>query len=166
MVTKEINGHKITTWESIDEMPISRYYAFNRYSMLSDSLGSSFADIERNHLGALAQIIDDKKKALQQIANLRELVFNILNDQNFEHRAYCSLIHDIDGKLVTDVSETGIDGIIKQLDEIGVTNGDIKKKTKRSKKGLIKRLTVFSLTDLIRVLKIIIMKRSRKGKSL
>jgi hypothetical protein len=93
-------------------------------------------------------------------------VFNILNDQNFEHRAYCSLIHDIDGKLVTDVSETGIDGIIKQLDEIGVTNGDIKKKTKRSKKGLIKRLTVFSLTDLIRVLKIIIMKRSRKGKSL
>ena len=159
MVTKEINGHKITTWESIDEMPISRYYAFNRYAMLSDALGNSFADIERNHLGALVQIIDDKKKALQQVANLRELVFNILNDQNFEHRAYCTLIHDIDGKAVTDVSETGIDFLIKRLDDIGVTNGEIKKKKNPSRKGWIKRFSVFFQNNPIKGLKTITTKR-------
>ncbi|MCK9220201.1 MAG: hypothetical protein M0P47_09155 [Bacteroidales bacterium] len=129
MITTEVNGHKIVTWDSIDEMPINRYSAFNRMMMLSEGLGSSFSDIENNHIRPLVQIIDDKGKALQQIANLRELVFNLLNEVNFEHRAYCVLIHSIDGKELTGFSESDIDTTIKRLAEIGLTHNEIKKKT-------------------------------------
>jgi len=128
MITTELNGHKITTWESIDELPISRFSAFNRYLMLSDGMGSSFSDIESTHIRPLVQIIEDKTRALQQITNLRELIFNILNGLNFEHRAYCVLIHSIDGEVLTGYSETDVDEILKRLDKIGVTNELVKKK--------------------------------------
>lgn len=128
MITEEINGHKITMWESIDEMPIDRYYAFNRYMMLSDGLGNSFSDIEQTHIRPLVQVIDDKAKAMQQIANMRELMFNIINGLSFEHRAYCTLIYSIDGEVMVGHSESDIDAIILRLSQMGVTNGGIKKK--------------------------------------
>jgi hypothetical protein len=129
MVTTEVNGHNITTWAGIDELPIGRYSAFNRYMMLSDGLGSSFDDIERIHLRSLAQILDDKKSAIQQIANMREAIFNIINGVNFNHRAYCTLIHSIDGKETAGYSDSEIDALLVTLEQIGVINELIKKKT-------------------------------------
>jgi hypothetical protein len=129
MKTTKIKGHEITTWESIDELPIVRFAAFNKYMMIDSGLGNTLADIDRVHIVPLLQVLDNKEKAQQQIQNMRELIFSIENGFNYNHSAYCCLIHSIDGKPCTDISETGIEQLKKRLEEIGVTNGDIKKKT-------------------------------------
>lgn len=129
MITFDFDGHKIKMWESIDEMPISRFMSYNKYMMIGGSFGSTFEDIDRVHIASLVQILDDKVKALQQINNLRELIFNVLKGINYEHSAFVTMIYSIDGELVTDMSESGIEEVKKRLNEIGLTNEDIKKKT-------------------------------------
>jgi hypothetical protein len=166
MITTEVNGHKIITWGSIDEMPINRYSAFNRYMMLSDGLGSSFSDIENIHIRPLVQILDDKKKAIQQISNLRELVFNLLNEVNFEHRAYCVLVHSIDGKELTGFSESDIDETIKTLGRIGVTHNEIKKKMTGQSGTVPKKSKGCSLINRIKEVSITITKKLKNALSL
>lgn len=128
MITFDFSGHKVKMWESIDEMPISRFMAYNKYMMIGSAFGSTFEDIERTHIASLVQILDDKAKALQQIINLRELIFNALQGINYEHSAFVTMIHSINGDLVTDMSDSGIEDVKKRLNEIGLTNEDIKKK--------------------------------------
>ncbi len=129
MITFDFSGHKLKMWESIDEMPISRFMAYNKYMMISGALGSTFEDIERVHIGPLVQVMDDKQKALQQVANLRELIYNILQGVNYSHSAFVTMIHSIDGEPIEDMSESGIEEVKKRLNKIGLTNEDIKKKT-------------------------------------
>ena len=128
MRTQHFGRHTVTTYETIDELPIDRFTAWNKYMMIDGSIGSTFEDIDRMHLSQLAMVIDNKDKAMQQVSNLRELVFNLVNQVNYAHHAYCCLVHSIDGVPVTDYSDTGIKDILARLAKIGVSNGTVKKK--------------------------------------
>jgi hypothetical protein len=144
MITERLGRHTVKLWETIDELPIDRFTAWNKYMMIDSSIGSTFEEIETKHLNQLVSIIDDKSKALQQIANLRELVFSVLNKVNYQHHAYCCMVHSIDGEEMTDYSDTGIKEMLKRLDKIGVTNGNIKKKMNPLKKVFIQISKRFS----------------------
>jgi hypothetical protein len=149
MITERYGRHTVVTWETIDELPIDRFTSWNKYMMIDGALGSSFMDIDTVHLQQLVSIIDDKAKALQQITNLRELVFNVINKLNYKHHAYCCLVHSIDGELITDYSDTGIKETLDKLAKIGMSNGAIKKKIVSAKKYcrvLWKRYFPISLT--------------------
>jgi hypothetical protein len=122
------------TWESIDELPIDRFTAWNRYMMLDNSIGSTFDDIDRIHLSQMAAVVDDKVKVIQQIANFRQLVWGIINSVNYQHYAYACLVHSIDGEEMTDFTESGVQRTIARLAKIGVPNGMVKKKISIAKK--------------------------------
>jgi hypothetical protein len=134
MITERFGKHSVTTWQTIDELPIDRFSSWNKYMMLDGALGGSFEDIDRLHIATIAQVLDDKQKAMQQLMNLRELVYGVISGVNYQHRAYCCLVHSIDGVETTDYSDTGIGETLKQLSQIGVSHGDVKKKTRIAKK--------------------------------
>jgi len=128
MKTERFGKHTVMLYETIDELPVDRFTAWNKYMMLDGALGSTFEDIDRLHLSQLTMVIDDKAKALQQITNLRELVFSLVNQVNYQHHAFCCMIYSIDGDLIIDYTDTGIKETLVKLNKIGATNGDIKKK--------------------------------------
>ena len=146
MKTEQFGRHTVTLFESIDELPIDRFTSWNKYMMIDNSIGSTFEDIDNIHLRQLASVIDDKQKALQQIANLRELVYSIINGVNYQHHAFCCLVHSIDGVEMSDYTDTGIKETLKRLDKIGLTNNDIKKKIHPVKKYCMRILNQFSLS--------------------
>lgn len=133
MITQRIGRHTVTLYETIDELDIDRFTAWNKYMMIDGALGSTFDDIDRLHLSQLMSVLDDKTKAVQQVANLRELVFSIINGINHQHHAYCCLVHSIDGIERSDYSDSGIKETLAVLAKIGVSNGMVKKKIQKAK---------------------------------
>lgn len=129
-----VKKHKILLWETIDELPIERFMAYNKYLMISGALGSTFEDIDANHLHQLVTVIDDKVKVIQQVTNLRELIYNIINEVNYDHHAFACLVYSIDGEVMSDITDNGLKRTLKRLSDIGISNADVKKKTKKSRK--------------------------------
>lgn len=125
MREEKIGKHRIVFHDDIEQMTIAQYNKVNKYWMLSDSLGSDFADIDRMHLARLSIVAGDKEKTLKEVNNLRILVHNIINEISPEQLAYVALIYSIDGKELTDYSE---DNLKRLLKELPLTVADVKKK--------------------------------------
>lgn len=118
---KGLKRTKIVLYDDIDQMPIDRFNKVNKYWMLHDNLGSSFTDIDSTHIGKLILVADNKEKVLKELENLRILIYNVINEVNPSHMAFACLVHSIDDKEVTDLSEDGIKRTLKDLNDAGLT---------------------------------------------
>ena len=127
-VRKGLKKTSIVLYDDIDQMPIERFNKANKYWMLHDNLGSTFQDIDLQHINRLMLVADNKEKLVKELENLRILVYNIINEINPNHMAFACLVYSIDGKVCDDLSEEGIKKTIKLLNDRGITEGDIKKK--------------------------------------
>ena len=125
MREEKIGKHSIVFHDDIDQMLVNQYNKVNKYWMLSDSLGSDFADIDKMHLARLSLVAGDKEKTIKEVNNLRILVHNIINEVSPEQLAYVALIHSIDGKVLEDYSEDNLKRLTKELP---IKVGDVKKK--------------------------------------
>jgi hypothetical protein len=118
----------VTFYEGIDDMPIENFQAFNKYLAIGSGIGSTFEEIDANHLSTLYAIADDKEKVYKAVDNLRILVNSIVSGVDSNHLAYCCLIHSIDGKPNDDLSEGHLKEVIKILSKAGITDEEVKKK--------------------------------------
>jgi hypothetical protein len=134
MREEKIGKHNVVFQDDIEQMSINQFNKVNKYWMLSDSLGSDFADIDRMHLTRIAIVAGDKDKVIKEVNNLRILVHNIINEVSPEQLAFVALIHSIDGRVVTDYSEDNLKKIIRELP---IKVGDVKKKRYAKKSTLI-----------------------------
>jgi len=124
----KLKRQTILLYDDIDQLPIEVFNKVNKYWMLHDNIGSSFEDIDSTHLAKLFLLINNPEKLKKELENLRILVFNIINEVNPRHMAFAALIYSIDNKEITDRSDEGLKRTLKRLD---ITEGDLKKKTKR-----------------------------------
>ena len=124
----KLKRQTILLYDDIDQLPIEVFNKVNKYWMLHDSLGSSFEDIDGNHLAKLFLLLKNPDKLKHELENLRILVYNIINEINPRHMAFAALVHSIDGKEITDRSDEGLRRTLKML---AITEGELKKKTKR-----------------------------------
>lgn len=124
----KLKRQTILLYDDIDQLPIEVFNKVNKYWMLHDSLGSSFEDIDGNHLAKLFLLLGNPDKLKHELENLRILVYNIINEINPRHMAFAALVHSIDGKEITDRSDEGLRRTLKML---AITEGELKKKTKR-----------------------------------
>jgi len=125
MREEKIGKHKVVFHDDIEQMSINQFNKVNKYWMLSDSLGSDFADIDKMHLSRLTLVAGDKDKTVKEINNLRILVNNIINEVSPEQLAFVALIHSVDGKVVEDYSE---DNLKRLMRELPLRVADVKKK--------------------------------------
>ena len=130
MRTIEANGHKIAVFDDIEQLTSERFSKFNKFMMLSDSIGNSFADIERVHLSKLYLVASDPVKMKAEINNLRLLIYNVLNEISPRSMAFACLVSEIDGKQYNDITDGGLDETRKAVDSTGLTIGDLKKNSK------------------------------------
>ena len=124
-------GLKKTTiklYDDIDQLPIERFNKANKYWMLHDNIGSSIQDFDLNHFNKLVLLAGDKEKCVAELNNLRILVFNIQNEINVEHLSFACLVHSINGKESSDLSEDALNDVLKKLSDGGLTQDILKKK--------------------------------------
>ena len=119
-------------YDDIDQMPIIRFNKINKYWMLHDNIGSTISDFDKNHYGKLLMLLDDKDKMKKQLENFRILVYNITNEINVEHLSFACLVYSINDEVCSDLSESGLKGILSRLSDLGLTQDSLKKKQKNS----------------------------------
>jgi hypothetical protein len=128
VINKGLKKTVLTMYDDIDQMPIERFNKANKYWMLHDNIGSTFQDIDSLHINRLILVAENKDKTLKELDNLRILIYNVINEVNPTHMAFACLIDSIAGKKCDDLSEEGIRRTLKTLNEIGLTEGVLKKK--------------------------------------
>lgn len=132
----KLGKHKIELFESIDDLPFNRFNAFNKFVMLDAELGSTITDFDQKTVkihNFLAKEMN--KEALDEMYNLRNVVHNILTENNQKGLAFASLIRRIDGELVKDYSIENLRTILDKLSEWGLTSGSVYSKTDEVKKN-------------------------------
>ena len=134
---------KIVLYDDIDQLSIEQFNKINKYWMLHDNIGSSFVDIDNNHIAKILMVADNKDKVVMEVENLRLLIHDIINEVNPSMMAFACLIYSIDGKEITDYSDEGIKNILKKLNDSGLKIGDLKKKMKEVREKIYGDLEMY-----------------------
>lgn len=139
------NEHKILIYDSIGELPIERFQAFNKYLLLDSGIGSDFNAINQR-LHSLSRLIgtDRKNDALKEIANLSQAINFIIANVSPEMYAFVCLCRQIDGKDITDLSDEGIKSTLSMLNKIEIPNNILTRWLYGAKKKLRKKSSYIS----------------------
>ena len=114
-----INKKTICVYDSIDELPIVNFQKYNKYLMIDSGIGSDVDDIDA-HIAKIAKYIKskDEKKALLELQNMRQSMYMINSEISPKYLAFAALIHSIDGKEVTDLSDDGLKALLEEIKQI------------------------------------------------
>lgn len=134
MRTEEICGHKISIYDSIDELPIRRFHRFNKMMLVDSGVGSDLTDIDK-HLHRIMAFAKTKKtdEIMTEVENLRMSIYFVMNHVSPKYLSFAALIAEIDGERCDDLSDEGLQRVVDKLADIDVAslNGlsdDVKKK--------------------------------------
>lgn len=114
-----INDKTILVYDSIDEMPIVNFQKYNKFLLIDSGIGSDVDDIDA-HIVKVAKYIKakDEKKALQELQNMRQSIYMVNSEISPKYLAFAALIHSVDGKEVTDLSDDGLKNLLQDIREI------------------------------------------------
>lgn len=118
MKTVCIRGKVLKLYDSIDEMPIINFQKYNKYLLMDAGLGSDANDIDA-HIVRIAKLIKAKseKEALQELQNMRQSLHMINSNISPKYLAFTALIHSINGKVLTDLSDDNLQVVLNSLKE-------------------------------------------------
>lgn len=125
---KGLKKASVKMYDNIDQLPIERFNKANKYWMLHDNIGSSIGDFDEKHYSKLILLAGDKDKCIGELNNLRIMVYNVMNEINVEHLSFACLVHSINGKEKSDLSENALNDVLKYLSDHGLTQDILKKK--------------------------------------
>lgn len=140
MKTVAYKGHLLELYTSIEELPLTRFNAYNRYLLVDAGIGSDMNDVDR-HIGMVRRFIADgeKAKADRELMNLRQNLAFVIEGVSPRMMAFIPLIARMDGKPVDDITEDGVRAVIDRLGRTGFSVGaiwfhlnEVKKKLTRS----------------------------------
>lgn len=114
-----INKKVVRVYDSIDEMPIVNFQKYNKYLLIDSGIGSDVDDIDA-HITRVAKYIksNNTKKALLELQNMRQNMYMVNNEISPKYLAFAALIHSVDNKEVTDLSDDGLKDLLATLKEI------------------------------------------------
>lgn len=111
-----INKNTIELYDSIDEMPITNFQKYNKYLLIDSGVGSNVDDID-SHIVRIAKFIkaNSHKKALQELQNMRQNIYMINSEISPKYLAFAALIHKVNGKEITDLSDDNLKAILNDI---------------------------------------------------
>lgn len=121
----KIGSHTVTYYDSIEDLPVSRFQKFNKLLMIDAGVGSSVQDFDV-HLQRMAKYvgkgqIDNYNK---EVDNIRQNLFFITENLSPKHRAFAALIRSVDGKNFEDISDSGLDEVFALIHDVTVKELD------------------------------------------
>lgn len=142
MKTVNIKDHIIKLYDSIDELPIVNFQKYNKCILIDSGLGSDVDSVDA-HIVNIAKYInsDDKKQAMSELQNLRQNLHMIVSNVSPKYFAFAALIYSIDGKKQTDLSDSHLQEIVDELNEM--PHGILVDILSRLKKKLSSELEIY-----------------------
>lgn len=107
----------VEIYDEINEMPIKNYLAMQKMALLDGGLGSDLQAIDE-HLQKIYAFVEvnDMQNFKTECENLRTNVFFIQNGINPKMYTYAAMVKSINGEENNDLSEHGLDAILKRLE--------------------------------------------------
>lgn len=116
MVERKIGGHRVRLYDAIDELPIVRFQKMQKYILIDAGIGADIAAFDRHCDKARRYLAQGKTDfARQEFENLRQCVYFVQSELNLGHRAFAVMVDSIDGEKVTDISDAGVEAVLKKL---------------------------------------------------
>jgi hypothetical protein len=109
MINKNIGRLRLELYNGVDELPIERYHKFNLYCLMSAGIGNDVESITK-HMGSIYQSLNKKdiERLKIQFQNYYHSLYLIIDKVDTTNMAFACLIHSVNGREVTDLSEEGI----------------------------------------------------------
>ena len=109
MKTIKIGKHKITYFDAISELPITRFHVYNKMLLVDSGVGSDITDFD-SHAERIIAFLQKKdiESAIKEMQNLRQNLYLIQQTLSPKHMAFAALIKEIDGKPCDNISDDGL----------------------------------------------------------
>lgn len=116
MKTVQIGKHKVEMYDSIDDLPISRYHKYNKMLLIDSGLGSDLTDVDAHIEKTVAFIkTGDSESAIKEMMNMRKAVYFVQMALSPKHLAFAALVKKVDGKECEDLSDDGLKKVVDLL---------------------------------------------------
>ena len=122
MITKRHNGHRITFYDGINELPLLRYHLFNKWVMVEAGVGGDAESVDEHYITIMRMLNRGEiDKAKQEFKNLRQNLYFIIQNLHPQSRAFAAMVHSIDGKHYPVRNDSDIDAIIERMNKSRMT---------------------------------------------
>lgn len=112
-----IGNHNVELYESIDDLPMSRFHKYNKFILIDSGVGSDISDFDNHIEKAIRYIAKQPDLAIAELENMRQNVYLIQNEISPKFLAFSVLVFSIDGVLCNDMSDDGLKIIIDKLSD-------------------------------------------------
>ncbi len=138
MIKKEIAGHQVEIYDSIDELPIKRFHKYNKFLLVDAGVGSDLNDVNLKINTIIKHVKNKSEFAVTELENLRQSLFLISSELSPKHLAFSALVHSIDGSIIHDLSDESLYRVLDKLKNVkqswlsGFLESNQKKKSTKS----------------------------------
>ena len=137
-----LGGHKVTIYDSIDELPMVRFHKYSKMLLVDAGVGSDINDFDAHIERAVRYIRNgDNENGSKELENLRQCVYLILSEQSIKDLSFACLVAEIDGKPCDDLSEQGLADVVRTLG--AVPRKDFTSSLEEVKKKIDDELTTY-----------------------
>lgn len=116
MITRVINKHIVKIYDSIEEMPIANFQKYNKFMLISSIVGDDMSSID-SHILKVTKYLQrgETELAIKQLDNMRNAMHLVAQEISPTYLAFAALISSIDGKPVTDISDSNLTEVLARL---------------------------------------------------
>ena len=136
-----LGEHRVTMYDSIEELPIVRFQKYNKLLMLDAGLGSDMTAFDAK-LARVSEFVrsNDLANAAAEIDNLRQTLFNVQNGLTPHFLSLIPLMAEVDGEPLTDLSDENLMAVYERLKDVTLkayeeTASEVKKKIEEELKS-------------------------------
>ena len=114
----KLNKKKVLLYDSIEELPITRFHKYNKMILVDAGIGSDLAGLDRL-IERVARYVkkNDLKNAEAELENMRQNVYFIQNNISPRYLAFAALVKSVDGVSCDDLSDDGLQKIVNMLSD-------------------------------------------------
>ena len=124
----KVNGHVLEMYDSVQELPVTRFQHYNLNLLIDAGIGSDITGFDNRLNTAIRLMKNDPEAAAVELQNLSQNVRFIMSKTSPELNSFVAMIHKINGRPLNDddMTEEGIRAIIKDLGRKRVSNSVVK----------------------------------------
>ena len=123
MIEKSISGHKVVFYDSVEDLPIVQFHRYSKFLLVEGGIGDTIQDIDR-HISRVINFLNDRKKAVQELMNLRHCIYVVATEQDIRMKATLCLVKSVDGEAWEDYSDSGLQRLYELLNKVSLKELD------------------------------------------
>jgi len=136
MIKQKHNGNCFLIYDSIQELPVDRFFRFNLQIAMDAGIGGDMNSIIARNQELREWIGRGRKsEALQALSNMENAIMVAMSEITPLSNAFVCLVKSVNGEEVTDLSQGGMDRYLKEWGKKGLTWGKVKGWVNEAKKN-------------------------------